>query len=122
MFSKNDDDIPEMKFPKKEPKTYYDKKLKVWMIEGQEEEIMKQLEKKNAPPPKIDQQQDAKSDIVSGRKVGSKKIMKRYANILGSENLIENKSDAVRNDDTISEIVPEPKIQDEATVRIHLKN
>jgi hypothetical protein len=52
LAKKEDKDVPEMVLQKNEKKSWYDPKLKVWMFEGEEDDIKKNLEKQNKPPPK----------------------------------------------------------------------
>lgn len=87
---KKEDDIPKVVLPENEPKSYFDKTLGVWMFEGEEEEIKKNLAKKNLPPPKKENNSSTTRNAGSGDKKKKGGAVKRYANILGEENIIES--------------------------------
>ena len=77
-FKKKDDEkeIPQIHLQKKEPKYYYNKDLKKWVIEGQENEVKEEIK----PPPKFD---GAKKKDGKKAKHGSS----RYVSVLGKENI-----------------------------------
>jgi hypothetical protein len=52
IFGKKEDEIPEMHVKKNEPKPYWSKEHKCWMIPGQEEERIKELQESKKGPPK----------------------------------------------------------------------
>jgi hypothetical protein len=81
----NDDNIPEMKLQKNEPQIYYDKDLKCWMIEGQEEQIKKELEDRNRGPigRRINTDQENLPSITT--EVLKRNLKLRYPSILAQE-------------------------------------
>jgi hypothetical protein len=88
IFGKNeDDDIPEMILQKNEPKTYYDKTLRCWMIEGQEEQIKKELAERSKLPVK-GRKTAGQGSQSAGTAGGAKKkpnMGMRYASVLPQE-------------------------------------
>ena len=82
MGIKKDDnlkDIPEIHLHKKEPKFYFDEKLKRWVIEGEEIEP----EKAKKPPPKKVMITKDKND----KNKAKNKTKSKYANAFGDENI-----------------------------------
>ena len=82
MGIKKDDnlkDIPEIQLHKKEPKFYFDEKLKRWVIEGEEIEP----EKAKKPPPKKGLNKSDKNDNNKSKS----KTKSKYANAFGDENI-----------------------------------
>jgi hypothetical protein len=108
----NDDDIPEMKLQKNEPKMYYNTTLKCWLIEGQEEQMMKELEARNKPPVKM--QKEPKAPTTAADK--GKKPVSRYLSVL-AENQQEVKNeqpeaDRPTNTNEPQIFLPQPTISD----------
>jgi hypothetical protein len=89
-FNKEEDDIPSVKLQKNEPKSYYCKEYKVWMIEGKEEEILKEISEKNKPPPvksiKKDNDNMPKT-AVKGNQPKKNNVGNRYPPVLHTENI-----------------------------------
>ena len=103
-IKKKDDEkeIPEIHLHKKEPKFYFDEKLKRWVIEGEEIEP----EKAKKPPPKglANKNKDQK---VKDKK-NKKEIKSKYPSMFGEENIYkpeiksnndnENNNNIIQND------------------------
>jgi hypothetical protein len=101
---KKDDDqnIPEMILHKNDPKPYYDKELKTWMIPGEEEEIKKNLLAQKKPPPigksskkeTKEEEEEINNNLVNPRKPKAplkkqtNNPKNRYANVL-PDNVVE---------------------------------
>jgi hypothetical protein len=112
----NDDNIPEMKLQQNEPQIYYDKDLKCWMIEGQEEQIKKELEDRNRGPigRRINRADENLPSITT--EVLKRNLKLRYPSILPQEeeesefDYQQNQSDEANKPNIF---VPEPINNDE---------
>ena len=103
-IKKKDDEkeIPEIHLHKKEPKFYFDEKLKRWVIEGEEIEP----EKAKKPPPKGLSNKN-KDQKVKDKK-NKKEIKSKYPSMFGEENIYkpeiksnndnENNNNIIQND------------------------
>jgi hypothetical protein len=101
IFAKKEDDVPEMHVKTNEPKPYYNKELKCWMIPGQEEQKLKELEEAKKGPPKratagntgnLGANQNNNSNIAPSQSRGVGIIKKpnvanRYASAFPTENI-----------------------------------
>ncbi len=110
LFKKQEDDnIPDVKLQKNEPNTYYCKVNKVWMIEGQEEEILKELATKNKPPPVKAKKEnnDMPKSVKPGPGAKKPNVMNRYAVVLPAENIdSETREPQVEKEDRPKAVKP----------------
>lgn len=100
----DDDDVPEMKLPKTEKKSYYNTEHKCWMFEGEEEEILKQLTETKKPPPRRHETCPNPTGPSRGQGQAARErqnTMNRYAPVLPVEPLSDNTSNVVRQDESV---------------------
>jgi hypothetical protein len=85
--NKEDENIPEMILQKNEPKAYYNKEHKCWMIEGQEEQTLKELAEKSKLPTKK-KREEVKPNPTPQAAAGARKkpnMASRYVPVLTEE-------------------------------------
>lgn len=93
---KEEEDIPEIKLPK-EKKMYFDKTIKRWIIEGEEDEIRAQAERKTrAPPVGVRAGGGGNAGVAGGAGrpgAGRGGVGSRYASVLPqTESVVQNVS------------------------------
>jgi hypothetical protein len=104
IFGKEDDDhIPEMKLQKNEPKAYYNKELKCWLIEGQEEQIKKELEEKKKLPQKF--RREGNNNPQPGNARRGPNVVSRYASVL-TEDQQEVQQNVVQDSEPTNTVRP----------------
>jgi chromosome segregation ATPase len=126
IFGKKEDDVPEMHVRSNEPKPYWSKEHKCWMIPGQEEDKIKELaETKKGPPKKIGSNAERSAAAMNmpvqrdiTKTVTKKKVTmaNRYASALPTENLAEVKEEIKEVSQVRQETVVESNEGVEATM------